>query len=459
MVESKDSASEGDSAEEKPATTLADERPDDDELGRLKAENEALKAKVEASEKSANVGARRARNGGAAAIAVIATLVISLAVPAVWLNRMVTNTDYYVQTVAPLARDAAIQDAVAAAASDAIVQQLDATNRIRSLLPTNLAFVAAPIGQAANDFVHKQATTFVRSDAFPKVWDQINTTGHKALVAAVTGKQDGAVTVQSGTITLDVGILAQQLAAQLSKAGLGFVNNLPVGNIHKQITLYHSDTLAQAGVYVNALSQVALALPIIGLVLAIIVFALAADRRKAALWFGWSLLVWTVLPLQAIFLGQTYVAARLQTLAGIPTPAAQNAYNIIFAWIVSFEQLLVGLSVIIVVAAMLAGPSRWATAVRGWLTGGIGSASSHLELGVFGEWVAARMQTLRTVGYVLAAALLIVLPRPRTMTQIWWIVGFVVVWLLVVQVLGSGSKPMAPSPDVADDGTAPEGDA
>lgn len=411
------------------------------EVERLRAENAALQEKVAATERMSTGRSARARNGGAAAIMVVATLALALAIPAVWVNRMVTNTGYYVQTVSPLAKDTAVQDAVAGAASNAIITKLDLQPKLESRLPTDLAFLAAPITSAADGFIRDQATAFVRSDAFPKLWDRANEISHKALVAAVTGKSSGAVQVQAGTITLDLGVLVDQLVARLQSRGFGFAANLPTGAVNRTLTLYHSDTLAQASSLVDAIQRTALILPIVGLILAAGAVALAANRRVALLWLGWSLLVWTLLPLQAIYIGQSYFGQQLNSLAGIPTDAAQNAYGIVFAQLVATEQLFVAVSVIVIVAAMLAGPSRWATALRGGLSGGISGVSSHLELGRFGEWVGARMQGLRAVGYVLAAALLVFLPRPRTLGQVWWIVAFVVLWLLAVQVLGSGSKP------------------
>ncbi len=411
------------------------------ELERLRAENAELREKVAAADGADGVRNVRLRNGGAAAIMLIATMAVALAIPAVWVNRMVTSTDYYVSTVAPLARDAAIQDAVAGAAADAAVKELDLQTRIESRLPTDLAFLAAPISSAGDNFIRKQASAFVHSDAFPKVWDQVNRVSHQAFVTAVTGKQTGAVQVEAGTITLDLGVIVDKLVARLETAGLGFIENIPrTGALDKTITLYQSDTLAQMSSAVNFLQQVALVLPILGLALVAGAVAIAADRRKALLWLGWSLLAWTLLPLQVIYIGQGVVGAKLQSLASIPSDAAQNAYGIIFSQLVTMERLFVALALIVIVGALLAGPSRWATAVRRVFKGGIADVSGHLELGVFGEWVAARVKALRVAGYLGAAALLVVLPRPRTISQVWWVVGLLVVWLLMVQLFGSGAS-------------------
>lgn len=451
------------SSAEKTAASTKDEAPgrpdalDESKLAELEAENEALRAQVAEHDAAQSVESHRARNGWAAAIAVAATLALALSIPAIWLNRMVSDTNYYVNTVAPLAHDTAIQNAVAGAASDAIVARLNATERIRSLLPTRLAFVAVPVGSAVNDFIAKQTTAFVHSDAFPQVWNQINRTSHAAFVTAMTGNQGGAVTVQAGTLTLDVGVLAQKVAARLSGAGLGFVNNLPLNKINKKIVLFHSALLGQLAVYFAWLNRVALVLPVIGLLLAAGAFALAFDRRKAALWFGWSLLLWTLLPLELILLGQTYVGNQLVRLLSIPSAAAQNAYSILFAAPIHAEQVGIAVAVVIILAALIAGPSRWARAMRGWFSGGIGHVASNVNLGPFGEWVGGHMNGVRAIGYVVAAIALLLLPRPRTIAEIVWIAVFVIVWLLLVQFVGSAHGGITSVEDETEGQTGPAG--
>ena len=425
------------------------------ELERLRAENAALKEQVAVAEKVSSTRSMKLRNSGAAVVMIVAALALALAIPAVWVNRMVTSTDYYVATVAPLADDPAIQDAVATAASDKIIEQLDFQTKLESRLPTDLAFLAAPISNAADNFVRKQATNFVQSDAFAKVWEEINRVSHTAFVSAVTGKTTGALQLEAGTITLDLGVLVDKIVEQLDSMGLEFVNNVPTDALDQTLTLYHSDTLAQASSAVDMIQKIALILPLIGLILAAAAVALAADRRYVLLWLGWMMLVFTIVPLEAIYIGQTYFGAQLQSLASIPSEAAQNAFGIIFAALIATEKLFAVVAVLLIAGALVAGPSKWARALRGGLAGGISGVSSHLEFGVFGRWVGARMSALRLAGYLIAAALLVVLPTPRTMTQIWWLVAFIVVWVLAVQLVGSGSAPHEEKPEAPVDGDPP----
>lgn len=406
-------------------------------IEQLEAENEALKRKAGEPKPAAHPG--RGRNAGAKTLAVVAALLLALSVPAVWLNRMVTDTDVYVATVAPLAQDPDIQNAVAAAASDAVIEKLDAETRLKQLLPENLQIIAVPVAQAVNDFISKQALVLVRSQQFAQAWEAANRISHKALVTAVTGRDTGAVNVQAGVITLDVGTLADQIKTKLTDAGVGFAANIPT--IDKTIVLYESPVLAQMTSTFDLITRIALWLPILGLACAIGAIALAVDRRGAVLWLGASLAVAAMMPLEGLYLGQYYATAQLTQLAAIPTAAAQAAFGIIFRDLVTASQALIALGVVLWIGAIFAGPSRWATAMRGGLTGGFSGVASHMNLGRFGEWIRAHKRGLRWGGIPVALLVLLALPAPRTVSSIVWVAVAYIVWVLLVELLGAAPAP------------------
>jgi len=419
-------------------------------IEQLERENEELKRQAQSEVGESRAPATRRRNAGGITLALIAALLLALAVPAVWLNRMVTDTDVYVETVAPLAEDPAIQDAVADAASAAVIERADSKERLETVLPENLQILATPLSQAVDDFIRKQSLNLVRSDQFGNLWETVNRVSHKALVAAVTGRETGAVGVEAGTITLDVGTLADTLKGRLEDAGLGFVANLPTSSLDKQIVLYESPVLAQLTSTVDLVSRSAFMIPLIGFVLALGAIALAADRRKAVLWLGGTLAIAAILPLQALYLGQTYVVSQLEQAASIPTPAAQAAFEIIFRDLVTADRAAVALGILLWAGAVLAGPARWAVALRTGVSGGLGGMASHLELGSFGRWVRARKQGLRVAGIVGAVAVLFLLPAPRTVSALVWVAVSYLVWVVAVEFFGAEPVSIAETDAVRD---------
>jgi len=406
-------------------------------VAELEAENDALKRSTVELAAVASEPSGKGRNFAAISLALIAALLIALAVPALWLNRMVTDTDVYVETVAPLAEDPDIQNAVAVAASDALAERIDAQSRLEEVLPENLQLLAIPVSQAVNQFVAKQATAFVRSDQFAAAWEAMNRVSHKAIVTAVTGRDTGAVGIEAGTITLDVGTLAEEIKARLLDSGFDLAARIPTSGVDKQITLYESPALAQASSAFDLISRMAIAIPFLGLALAAAAIGIAANRRRAVLWLGAALTVAAILPLQALYFAQSQVTAQLYSLAAIPEPAAQSAFNIIFRDLVAADQAVIALGVVLWLGAIVAGPSHWAVALREGLSGGLSGVASHLALGKFGEWVQARKKALRIVGVVGVLAILVMLPAPRTVSSILWLAFLYLVWFVLVELFGA----------------------
>ena len=417
----------------------------------LAAENEALKRQSAQASAAESAHKGRGRNAVAILIALVAAFVLALAVPAVWLNRMVSDTDVYVNTVAPLAEDPDIQKVMATAASDALIEKIDAQNRLEEILPENLQILAVPAGQAVNEFITKQTLSLVQSDQFAKIWETVNRASHKALVTAVTGRDTGAVDVEAGVITLDVGTLVEQVKARLEDAGLGLAAKIPTSGIDKQIVLYESPMLAQMTSVFDLVARIALVLPILGFALLGTSVALAADRRKAVLWLGGAITIAALLPLQALYFSQTYVTQKLYELASIPTPAAQSAFEILFRDLVAADRALVALGIVLWVGAILAGPARWAVAMRSGLSGGLGGVASHLELGRFGVWVRARKRGLRVAGLAVAVVVLLLMPAPRTVGSIVGLAIGYVVWLLLVELFGAEPVAAEGPPEAVED--------
>jgi len=381
--------------------------------------------------------AARSRARWAVALAVTASLLFALSVPALWLNRVVFDTETWVATVAPLAQDPAIQDAVATAASEAIIEQLDVTQRLTDLLPGELERYAPVLGSSVENAIRTQATRIVRSDRFAEIWTGINRRSHEALLVALTGRE-GAVGIQAGTITLDTGDLIEVVSAELEERGLGFVSRVPsTGALDRQVVLYQSDALASAGPVLESVQRSAMAIPLAAVVMAALAFALAADRRRVALWLGAATTVAALLPLQFLYLAQYATARTVERMSAIPSEAARSAFDIIFRDLVAADQALGVVALLVWFGAVLAGPARWAVALRSGVSGGISGVAARVDRGSLGAWVAVRKRGLRIAAYVIAAVVLLIMPPPRTLTEVVWFAVGVVLGIVALEFLGA----------------------
>jgi hypothetical protein len=165
-----------------------------------------------------------------------------LAGVAVWARNQVTNTDRYVRTVAPLASDPAIQQAVTDQITTQIFTYLDVqglTNQTVDALaeqgvPPQLADrmrgFAGPLADGIQGFVRTEVGKIVQSQAFADAWVQANRVAHQALVKALTGEGDGAVTVQGDTVNLNLAPFIETVKQRLVEGGFGLAARIPEVN-------------------------------------------------------------------------------------------------------------------------------------------------------------------------------------------------------------------------------------
>jgi hypothetical protein len=428
-----------DKPDEKPAA--ATDSPDDlkAEVERLRAENAAL-----ASAKSPSTFWRNAAGG---LLIIIGVLLVSLAISALWLNRTIMDENRWVDTMTPLAQNVAVQDYVAKSASDAIFANVNIEQYVADALgtkplPPQLLLLTKPITNALQNFVRDSAVKFTRSPQFAAVWVKTLRLSHKAFILAISDKSTGVITKQGGTVTLDVSVLIDEVKKSLASNGLGFVNNINIPISRQQITIVNSPALAQLGYMIQLMNAMAWVLPLLAIALLGGGIAVAANRRKAVLWMGIGIIVLTVIPVQAIYLGRIPFANAALQLAKMPSDAAQAAYSIIFRYLITANQIASVIGLVFVIGAIFAGPSKWATSLRGGFRHGLNNIGPDWDFGVVGQWIHDHESGMRTTGILLAVAMLLFAPA-KTIWTIVWLVVFVVVWIVVVTFFGR------PRPDSA----------
>jgi hypothetical protein len=416
---------------------LADTEADDAtdlqvEVERLRAENAALAA--------AKSPTTFWRNAAAGLLIAIGVLLVAFAISAMWLNRTIMDENRWVDTMAPLAQNVAVQDYVAKSASDAIFANVDIQQYVAEALgtkplPPQLLLLTNPITNAIENFVREAATKFTRSPQFAVAWEKTLRLTHKAFIVAISDKSTGVITKQGGTVTLDVSALITEIKAALSDKGLGFVNSINIPIAKQQITIVDSPALAQLGYMIQLMNNMAWVLPLLAIALLGGGIAVAANRRKAVLWMGVGIVVLTVIPVQAIYLGQIPFANAALQLAKMPSEAAQAAYTIIFRYLVTANQIASVIGLVFIVGAIFAGPSKWATSLRNGFRHGLNNVGPDWDFGVVGQWIHDHESGMRTTGILLAVAMLLVTPA-KTIWTIVWLVVFVVVWVIAVTFFG-----------------------
>lgn len=398
-------------------------------------------------------GGRIVKSTVSAVLITLTCILVPLSLLTVWVHDIVLDTDRYVSTVSPLASDPAIEAASVRRITDAADVRVDGAQVTADLakwlesqgLPPRVGTAVKALGpqldSAADAAVSKVATRFVESDRFEKVWTTANRAAHSAVVHALTGQGRGAVGVEGGTVTLDVGEAVERVKEDLVKAGLAPAEKIP--EVDKQMVLFQSDKLAKIRSAVHLLDVLGNWLPVLTVLLGVAGVLLARRRRRA--------LVTTMLCAAAacLILAIGLVIARRYYLDHLPeqvqSPAAAAA---VFDTLVRFLRVSIRtaivLGIVVALGAYLSGAGRLPRGVRGTAERAADSAAgwgaSHgVHTGRAGTWVEANRRWI-TTGVLLVIALVFALWNHPTVLTVLLLVLILLAVLAVLALLAAGGR-------------------
>ena len=378
----------------------------------------------------------------------LGSLLAPLSVLAVWSSNEVSDTNRYVETVAPLAHDPDVQAAVTDAVTRQVFTYVDVAALTTQLLdalqargvPPQLAdrlkALETPITNGVQGFVHDKVAEFVASPAFASAWNQANRVAHEQMVNVLSGKQGGAVSSKNGEVTVNLGPFVSQVKDRLVAQGFTVAGNIPA--VNASFTVFQSEGVTKAQGLYSLLNTLGVWLPVIALVLLGLGVYVASNHRRAVLASGLGVAGGMLL------LGLTLAVLRPLYLDAVPSTLPHDAAASIYDTFVRFLRtslravLVAGL--VVAAAAFMTGGSVTAVNTRRALTRGIaklrgGAESAGLHTGAFGPWVWAHKRVLR-VGVVAAGAVALIFWTQPTAGVVIFLAVLVLVLLALVEFLG-----------------------
>ncbi len=124
---------------------------------------------------------------------------MTLAVPAIWIDNQILDSDQFVRTVAPLASDEAVQNAVVREVSGHISTRLAAAEGFSSSESDN-GIVRSTLAIATAGAVDDIVGRVVRSTQFESLWKEIATVAHSGLNTLITGGSSPYLTTDNGQV-------------------------------------------------------------------------------------------------------------------------------------------------------------------------------------------------------------------------------------------------------------------
>jgi hypothetical protein len=295
-------------------------------------------------------------------VLVVAAILLVLSTFAVWVDRVALNTDVFVDTSSELIENDAIRQAVATRAVDELFDSVDVNTEIKGELPEDYKDLSGPAAAGLREASYVLVVRALEQPRLQRLWATTLEESHRTLVAVLEGEGE-SVSTEGGEVTLNLERLVLESAERVGIREQ-VEDNLPedVGRIE----ILRSDELDTAQDAFTTLNALAWLLPILTLLLFGLVVWLAGDRRRAVRRIGVALVLVGVIGLLAVNIVGNYLVNELVAETDTRT-AASNAWDILSELLRGLYRALVGVGILVLVAAWLAGPSARAAGTRRFL--------------------------------------------------------------------------------------------
>ncbi|KIZ19487.1 hypothetical protein [Streptomyces natalensis] len=259
---------------------------------------------------------RPGRALGACALLLIGTLLLPLSLATVWARSELTDTDRYVATVAPLAANRAVQDAIVHDVTNGVMTHIRLDGLLRAIPRAERAALLKRFTRGLREFVGKQVRQVVTGRSFPAVWTGVHRTAHQALDDSLTASGDAPV-------TLDLTPIVDRVRHQLAGNGLGIDIAHHIPRMGAEVVLLRSPDVPRARLAYRAVRTAAPLLPSAAALCLLAGLLLARRRRRALICAG------TGCAATAALLAVALALVRTRALEGLPSViprAAASAY-------------------------------------------------------------------------------------------------------------------------------------
>ncbi len=311
-----------------------------------------------AAQKSARSGNGHPR--WASVLLVIGAILTLLAVFSIWANRQALNTDNWVHTSTRMLADKKIDERIA----DYLGEQFTGDvvkEKLEAELPPKLAPLGAAIGTGLHQLAPQIAERALQNSKVQALWADANRVAHERLLEVLNGGGK-TVSTKNGEVTLNLRPLVEQLGEEVG-VGSGIAEKLPADAGQLVILKSNQLSAAQTGAHIVRELPIVLTLLAIALYVAAIWLAGPGRRRRTLRSVGVCFIVVGVLVLLLRTLGGNILVGALVKQESAE-PAAHAAWGIATSLLETVAASTLAFGILVVLAAVLAGPTKIATRGR-----------------------------------------------------------------------------------------------
>ena len=354
-------------------------------------------------------------------------LFVTVGVTSVWLHKTTYQTNEWVSTVGPLAKDARVQAALAVWATNEVTKVVDTQSIFQDLLPKRAQPLAAPLSTAVDSFINQAAQKFFSSDAFIKIWTVANRDAHRDIVRVLQGKH--ALSIKDGKVQLDLLPVIDQVLEKVNASTdgrfsnqIGSLTNLtpaqaraklstalgrPIPDDFGTITIFEKSQLSTVQKAVQLFNDAVYAIVIAAILLIGAAFVVAPNRRRIAIWVGLSAAGFLV-----AFRSIARISGRQvvkQIIIPVNRDAAQAVVSRVLASYLNVTLIALLIGLVVALIAFFSGPGRYAVATRDWFANSswLREHAGVVQLGVLFLGLAYLLLATLTFGKFFLAALVV----------------------------------------------------
>jgi hypothetical protein len=292
---------------------------------------------------------------------VLGAVILLVTTVGVWVDRQVLDTDNWVDTSDELLADPEIRSAIATFVVGELYANVDVAEQLNGLLPGDFSGLAGVLATSLRAPATEAVDRLLATPQAAEVWSQANRRAHETMVNILENETVPAVDTANGTVTLDLRQLVITLADTFGLPG-AVVQNIPEDA--GKVTIIESQELENLQTAVTIVQWASVLLFILILVIYAGAIALARGwRREATRAVGISVFIVGLLVTAGLRFGGDILIDSV-----VKNKENSNVADAV--WKIGSELLrdlgvnLIVIGLVLFLGAVLAGPSRAATAVR-----------------------------------------------------------------------------------------------
>ncbi|MBJ7354117.1 MAG: SHOCT domain-containing protein [Thermoleophilaceae bacterium] len=300
---------------------------------------------------------------GLGTVMVLASLALFLAFISLWANRQLLDSDQWTETSTEVIQQPAVRTALANYLVDQLFTSVDVEQELKDQLPKDWDVLASPATSGLRSLALSGTKSALDLPVVQAAWKEANQLSHEQLITILEGGNEN-VSTTNGTVTINARSILTDVANKVGLSG-ELANKIPASAA--TITIYQSSDLAAVQNAYTVVKDLRWIFAGLALVLYVLAIALAKGRRRrAVIWMGTSFIVVALLVLITSSLARTPVVDSLAQTSAV-VPAVTDVYNIAVELLRRMAGSLLFTGILVLLAAMVAGPYTWAITVRRFL--------------------------------------------------------------------------------------------